>query len=398
MQWHPGNRKHQSHGRNLSMMILGALKEVFATWINLKDFEMADEDWHVTSLYDQIRFNVQTMPEGPCNEFQSKDNFSTIMCHTAIKGRTEFTPRTKPDHSSIRSLMPSAQTSHINNPPEVLYEAPDVFNKNLHPPQGAIDVLNIVEAGTEFSSNLVPDYAQYLKKPNFEKNPSVPVGKGHYLVTSPGFCDGSVDSWCQRGRGVDCLLYGHNDGRKGILMNSFTGWMVLNLPEVKVRLSNYCMPHHSLSSGYLTMTLQAGFIALKFETWHWPDENKKSGDWTTVNNERRVLRSNNSTLHVAQRSTSLGDGEQGKRELGKRKPPEFCDNFKFEFSIDGTKSVWNKDKFQQQNKNLERVVEVVKLVEDPNLTGGEEKEVELAFRLTGCGNEKTFQLTHVYWA
>lgn len=236
IQWHPGNRKHQSQGRNLSMMILGALKEVFETWNISKDFEIADEAWHVSSLYDRIRSNVETMSGGPCDEFQSKDNFSTLMCHTAIKGRTEFTPRTKPDHSSIRSLMPSAQMAHINNPPEVLYNAPDVFNKNLHPPQGAVDVLNIVEAGIEFSSNLVPDYVQYFKKPKFERDPSVQVGKGHYLDTYPGFCDGSVDSWCQRGNGVDCLLYGHNDGRKGIFMNSVTGWMVLNLPEVKVRV------------------------------------------------------------------------------------------------------------------------------------------------------------------
>jgi hypothetical protein len=106
-----------------------------------------------------------------------------------------------------------------------------------------------------------------------------------------------------------------------------------------------------------------------------------------VNNERRVLRDNTSV-----------DDENGRRELEKRAPPEFCENFKFEFSIDGTKTVWNRDKFLEQNKNLERVLEVVKLVEDPNLTGGEEKEVELAFRLTGCGNDKTFQLTHVYWA
>lgn len=123
-----------------------------------------------------------------------------------------------------------------------------------------------------------------------------------------------------------------------------------------------------------------------------------------MNNEKRVLRGNNYTffsydkgLRDGESSTILGDGVQQKRELG-RKPPEYCSNFKFEFSIDGQKTQWNKDQFQKQNKILERVVEVVKLVEDPNLTGGQEKEVELAFRMTGCGNDKTFQLTHVYWA
>lgn len=216
-------------------MILAALKEVFTMWNDSKDYEIADADWHVTSLYDIIRSKAEAMPGGVCGEFQSKDAFSAIMCNTAIKGRTEFTPRTKPDHSSIRSLMPSAQLAHINDPPKNIYEGPDVFNKNLHPPAGALDVLNIVEAGVDFSSNLVPDYVQYLKKPKFEKAPSVPVGKGHFLDTYSGFCDGSVDSWCNRDWGEKCLLYAHNDGRKGILLNSVSGWMVLNLPDVKVR-------------------------------------------------------------------------------------------------------------------------------------------------------------------
>lgn len=204
-------------------------------WNAATDFKIPDEDWHVTSLYDGIRSKATTMPGGACNEFESKDGFSTVICNTPIKGRTEFTPRTKPDQSSIRSLMPPSQLAYINDPPPTLYEGPDVFNKDLHPPEGAVDVLNIVETGVDYSSNLVPDYAQYLKRPKFGNQPSVPVGKGHYLDTYSGFCDGSVDSWCSKGHGDDCLLYGHNDGRKGIFLNSFSGWMVLNLPEVKVR-------------------------------------------------------------------------------------------------------------------------------------------------------------------
>lgn len=124
-----------------------------------------------------------------------------------------------------------------------------------------------------------------------------------------------------------------------------------------------------------------------------------------MNNERRALRGNNSTF-VALKNIPRDIGsdavftheQQERRELGKRKAPEYCQNFKFEFFIDGKKTVWNKGQFLQQIKNLDRVVEVVKLTEDPNLTGGEEKEVELAFRMTGCGNDKNFQLTHVYWA
>lgn len=88
--------------------------------------------------------------------------------------------------------------------------------------------------------------------------------------------------------------------------------------------------------------------------------------------------------------------DQERRDL-KQKPPEWCDDFKFEFSIDGKKTTWSKDQFLEENKNLQRVVEAVKLIEDPNLTGGKEKEIEVAFRMVGC-EKKTFKLTHVYWA
>jgi hypothetical protein len=217
------------------MMILGALKEVFTTWNKANNFEIPDKDWHVTSLYDNIRTKIDALPDNKsCNLLKKDHGFSDVMCKMGLKARTEFTPRANPDQSSIRSLMPPTQRSEINDPPPTIYTGPDVFNPNLHPPPGAIDVLNIVESGVDFVPNLVPDYVQYLNMPKFVKAPSVPVGKGHYLDTHAGFCDGSVDSWCRRDPGSDCLMYGHNDGRNGLVMNSAAGWMVLNLPDVKV--------------------------------------------------------------------------------------------------------------------------------------------------------------------
>jgi hypothetical protein len=148
---------------------------------------------------------------------------------------------------------------------------------------------------------------------------------------------------------------------------------------------------------------QAGFIALKFETWHDPEENKR----LTMNNQRRMLsKSHNDTNTKFLRAghqmpseiltTAVVIVDQERRQL-KKSPPEWCDDFKFEFLVDGKKTTWNKDQFLEQNKNLQRVVEAVKLVEDPNLTGGKEKEIEVAFRMVGC-EKKTFKLTHVYWA
>ena len=240
-KWHPGNRHHQIKGRAIAFMILEALKESLTMWNEAEDYKLADDTWHVTSLYDNTRSKVENLgPDvGTCKKYGEK--FSSIMCNTAIKARVEFTPRAYPDFTNIRTLMPPSIAEHMNDPPETIYES-DVFNQNLHPPAGAIDVLNIIEAGTPYTPILVPDYTHFYPKPKFEKDPTLPVGKGYHLATYAGFCDGSVDSWCKREDGESCLLYGHNDGRNGIMMDSYSGWMVTNLPELKVSVTwNFCL-------------------------------------------------------------------------------------------------------------------------------------------------------------
>ena len=72
------------------------------------------------------------------------------------------------------------------------------------------------------------------------------MGKGYWLDTYAGLCDGSVDSFCKHQEDQDCLLYNHNDGRNGILMDAYSGWMVTNLPEFKVRLKEsvyFCLQY-----------------------------------------------------------------------------------------------------------------------------------------------------------
>jgi hypothetical protein len=182
---------------------------------------------------------------------------------------------------------------------------------------------------------------------------------------------------------------------------------------------------------------------VKFETWHQPNENPRTKDWKSINNERRrlVLSNNNksshnnstsSTVYVRSNNhvnylrhssspssttnvtTATPEIQQQKQprplrgelrqhralKKGGAKTPEYCDQFTFEFSIDGGEvTSWNQEQFLQNKHDIQRVVEIVTLAEDPGLTGGVEKEVEVAFRMTGCGsNGKTFQLTHVYWA
>jgi len=193
------------------------------------------------------------------------------------------------------------------------------------------------------------------------------------LSTKAGddFCDGSVDSFCDRGAGNGCLLYGHNDGRNGLLFDGYSGWLVMNLPKVK-----------------------NGFILVKMECWHSPGDMQKTADWESVNNEgrRRIVRaSSNATTSTAWSTTDTS------RHL-KAPPPEYCEEFRFEFAIDGKITSYNKEEFLSHKQDLQRVVETVTLLNDPGYTGGAEKEVEVAIRMAGCGHTKNFQLTHVYWS
>ena len=368
--WHPGNRKHQITGRQIAFMILEALKDALTMWNDAADYKLPDDAWHVTSIYDNTRSKIENLdPDvGSCKKYEE---FSKFMCNTHIKARSEFTPRAYPDFTNIRSIMPPSQLEQINDPPQSIYEE-DVFNPDLHPPEGALDVLNIIEAGLPYTSTMDPDYiTPFHPKPKFDKVSTLQPGKGYHLDTYAGFCDGSVDSFCHKSEDANCLLYNHNDGRKGLLMDAYSGWMVTNLPEFK-----------------------HGFIAIKLETWHRRPENLKTKDWTSMNNEGRKLSHGRDEPFL--RSPSQ-DSVDVHRVLGKKPPPEYCDDFKFEFAIDGKVTQWTKSEWDEHAGKIQRVVELYKIVEDPSLTGGEEKEIEFAFRLLGCP-EKEMKLTHIYWA
>jgi hypothetical protein len=268
-----------------------------------------------------------------------------------LQARSEFTPRSYPAYSNIRTLMRPEMRAVVGEGPPNVYNPPDVFNPALHPPPGAVDVLSIVEAGVDYQSVLVPDYTDFFKKPTFSGPPKVPIGKGAELHTQSGddFCDGSVDSFCKRDGDSKCLLYAHNDGRNGIAIDNVSGWLVMNVPDLK-----------------------NGYIALKFESWHGPDEIAKTKGWTTPL-ERREL---------------------------KKEPNDYCDDFVFEYAIDGKVTALNKTEIKAQLYPVQRVVEVITLLNQPDYTGGEEKEVEVAVRMRGCPRDtgKVFSLTHVYWS
>lgn len=352
-KWHPGSRTHQLQGRVLAFTILRSLKEGLKEWHEADNYDISDDKWHVTAWYDNIRSKLD--PEiGSCKNLVEFDLDWT--CKFPVKARTEFTPRAYPSLSNIRTLMPPGMKEMVPEPDRPLYDPPEKFISDLHPPAGAIDVLNIVEAGVDFQSTLNPDYAEdYYKKPTFASPSKLSYGKGIGLSTQAGddYCDGTAESFCNKGPNSKCLLAGTNDGRNGLFNDGYSGWTVMNIPDLK-----------------------HGYIALKFETWHKKGENPQTKDWTSENNESGTM----------------------ERLLQNDAESQWCEAFKFEYAIDGEVTSMAEAEFVVKKHSVQRVVETITILEDPNYTGGEEKEVEVAFRMTGCGAEPLFLLSHIYWA
>jgi hypothetical protein len=265
-------------------------------------------------------------------------------------------------------------TSAIVAAPPNFYNGPDVFNPALEPPENSINYLAIVENDAkrspkrrQLASHSTPD-SLFLNpsvanesQRSLSSDRSLIQGHGWSLHTKAGdsHCDGTWDSECGRGTDERCLLSGHNDGRGGLLFDSYSGWLVLNLKNLK-----------------------EGIIIVKFESWHGSGANELTEGWTAENN-----------------------GAEGRRRLGmvssyrelKSTTPDFCDDFVFEYAIDGDIHSLNKKEFMSKRVLVQRVVETLTLLDDPNVTSNE-VDVELGIRMRGCQRVKTFSLTHVYWA
>lgn len=382
--WHPGNLHHQLTGRVITYTILEALSEALQMWHESPGFALPDSAWHVTPLYESVRKRLAEAPLEPYHCINFQEFGLEFTCQTPMKARTEFTPRAFPSLTNIRTLMPPSMRAEINDGEPNAYEPPDVFNPSLHPPEGEVDVLSIVEAGVPFVPILAPTWnTKFYKQPTFSHPPMVPPGKGINLATVSGdeYCDGSLDSWCSRGESEPCLLRAHNDGRNGLVFDSLSGWIVMNIPDLK-----------------------HGYIVVKFETWHQSGSAYKTEGWTSINNEtlnedERVLAQKRNTESTSTPTThSIDSREKDTNRLLKKKPPALCANLHFEYAIDGKITSLNLDQFKEQKQDIARVVETLVLLRDPSYTGGVEKEVEVALRITGCQRTNTFKLSHIYWA
>lgn len=143
------------------------------------------------------------------------------------------------------------------------------------------------------------------------------------------------------------------------MFDSLSGWMILNLEKVK-----------------------HGLISVGIEDYLGAGKNPVTKDWKCVNGSTSCKEANNKTRR-------LGDGDDNEK---------ICDTFAFEYAIDGKKTVMDRDLFQSSKHKVQRVVGFWYLLDDPEYTKGQERDVEVAIRMTGCGRETTFALSHVYWA
>lgn len=231
--------------------------------------------------------------------------------------------------------------------------------------------MNVLESGPPFKTVMDPTplYLKHYEKPSFPETSSIPPGKGLALATKGGAdnCDGLVDSFCGRDARNDCMLNGHHDGRNGIRMDGYSGWLKVVFPKMKY-----------------------GYAVVKMETWHKPNTNGRTANWTAINNERRL------GVEIIDNDVSIPS--LNTTYTRSRRLAAYCDQYEFQVAIDGDIKSYKLDEFKGRLDKIQRVVEVFPLMADPSYTNGEEKDVEIAFRMINCGRDVVFNVNHLYWA
>jgi hypothetical protein len=375
VKWHPGWRSHQLTGRNLAFAVLEALQNAVNIWSEgtLTGQPLDEEYWHVNDYYQNIREKVLNLDSelGACYKIGGK--LPTRMCNTPMKGRTQYTPRAEPNVRSISALIKPAADGYVpKNEKTALYDGPDVHIPAFDIPEGAIDVVSIVEnrrrrlevtREEHHGSNL-----QSMKL-NQSRNlgDEIVPGKGWQVFDEPqGFCDGTYEAVCGRSTDNECILTGHHDGRGAVIGNEYAGWLVLQLNDVK-----------------------NGIIVAKLHTWHFESENTRTIGWKAVNDERN--------LRGGDRPDTDSQLDDKRNLMRSYKTPELPDDFVFEFAINGEITSWNKTQFLEEKKQIQRVVETITMLDDKDFSGGEAQDVDVAIRLRGCGSSCVFGLSHIYW-
>ncbi|CAB9524870.1 expressed unknown protein [Seminavis robusta] len=438
--WHPGFRQHAVRGRLIAFPVLRALLEGLTLWDEATDKKLPVEVWHVDEHYKTLKKNLEEMPESesPCFTWKDVDP-KAILCNKVMSAASEMTPRVFPKDTHLRHLIKPALDGSKPEPPGYEYSPPDVFNPTMETPDGEFDYLAVVENGVDYPEFMAFDNSPLPPFALPTGNKVIPLGTKTELkqgkgwgVRAPGNadgCDGSYDGFCNRGQFNPCLLYGHNDNRGGLSFTSFSGWGIFTIPNVK-----------------------EGLILIRLEWWGYGKEHPETRDWDKENDgdeayARRLseeddleddaddasYRYPNDAAYPNETSFApyLDDGyyvdevdetfyldeadtrpfahwnttePERARRLGE--PPrqrrlkgnENCNEIKFEVIVNGKKTEYNKAKFHERLKIFQRVVQVIEVLNDPNLTNGVSHDIEIAMRITGCGHTNMWVLSGIYWA
>ena len=166
------------------------------------------------------------------------------------QGRTQYTPRSNYDKSSVTSILKPASDGYIpKNDQKALYDGPDVHNPNYDVPEGQVDVMAVVagrrrlaNAGTEEEDD-AEEHQPVLQSVPLSSSSSgsasrqlqqIVPGKGWESTGEPqGLCDGSYGTNCARSGYEECFLIGHHDFRGSVVGNEYSGWLVMNLSNLQ---------------------------------------------------------------------------------------------------------------------------------------------------------------------
>jgi len=390
VKWHPGWRTHQLMGRNLAFGILEALQSAVNIWTEgvMGGPPLEDDFWHVTQYYENIRNKVKNLDEAFGSCYKISGTLPTRLCNTPMKAKTQYTPRANFYDTALTSIIKPTPDGYVpKNEKTTLYEGPDEHNTCFDIPEGEIDVFNVVTGRRQLSEESLspPDMLKVDDSMKANTTPltrnledSITPGKGWEVWGEPpGLCDGTYNATCGRWTKDECVMYGHHDGRGAVIGNEFSGWLVMTLKDLK-----------------------EGVIVLKLHTWHTEDESSLTKGWTSVNNERRRLGQTSisfNTNELIERTNDESDEPVNRMLMRSYDTPELPDAFAFEYAIDGVITTLTKDQFLNEKKQIQRVVETMKILDDPNFTS-EPKDVEIAIRLRGSGRAIVFGVSHIYWA
>lgn len=272
--WHPGWRDHQFRSRQVALLFLQAFDKAFDVWdegMKTDGFPLNEKYWHVGSIYKDIQKTFSEYIAGPgkgtsaCEIFYEKFNVEPKFCYKATHGMGQFSPVNLGQQNSVMYHAKKGANGMPKPLRHALYQGPDVMGLNFKVPKGEVDVHAIaiatnyeapqldhlwkdegdddeVEEDAEASRRWLRDEHDRNSSSNVKRETSestIVPGEGWGSSwpdsrTIEGYCDGSSNSECGRTYdGNACLIATNNDGRESIAGDATSGWLVINVPNVK---------------------------------------------------------------------------------------------------------------------------------------------------------------------